>query len=349
VTGAGSPGFPGVIQSLRLAKECNIRIIGADMNRNAAGRFLSDAFYEIPKASDPAFVPELLSICKRENVDVLLSMVSSELISLASRQNDFERAGTKVSVSQPDGLKKVMNKGILFRTLQDALIAVPKYAVAGTVTELKEAILAMGFPEQAVCFKPVVSDGSRGFHILDPNVDRLKILFHEKPNSAYVSYPELMETLKDASEIPELLVMEYLPHEEFSIDMLVDRGHVLVAVPRLRAVTVNGITTQGVITEEKDVIEYTVSLVEELGLHGNIGVQVRRDCARKPKLIEINPRLQGTIVHCTGAGVNLPFLAVKLALGMPIEQREMQIQWGTKMSRYWKEVFYDVHGSPYAL
>ena len=56
-------------------------------------------------------------------------------------------------------------------------------------------------------------------------------------------------------------------------------------------------------------------------------------------LLEINPRVQGTISAALGAGVNLPVLAVKQELGMPISQNELLVNWGTKFVRYWEELF----------
>jgi carbamoyl-phosphate synthase large subunit len=59
-----------------------------------------------------------------------------------------------------------------------------------------------------------------------------------------------------------------------------------------------------------------------------------------PLLLEINPRVQGTIVAALGAGVNLPLLAVKKAMEIPVEPSEMAVAWGTSFSRYWTETYY---------
>jgi len=83
------------------------------------------------------------------------------------------------------------------------------------------------------------------------------------------------------------------------------------------------------------------------GLNGNIGLQFRRDENGVPKLIESNPRVQGTIVLCTASGYNMVYNSVKLALGespMPFEPK-----WGTKMVRYWEEIFYDRDGESFVL
>ena len=349
VTGAGSPGFPGVVQSLRFVSEYDIRIIATDMNEEATGRFFADSFFLVPQASSQLFIEELLIICERERVDVLLPMVSAELPILANHQEDFARVGTKVSVSNSECITQVQNKGILYHMVRHAGLIVPNYTVVRTVQELEKAIGEMGYPQKAVCFKPIISDGSRGFRILDPSINRMKLLFFEKPNSTYISYSELFTILDKLPNIPELLVMEYLPGEEYSVDILADRGSVIVAIPRLRVATVNGITSRGALVREDDVIDYVSTIVHRFGLHGNIGVQVRRDDAKIPKLIEVNPRIQGTIVLCTAGGVNLPFLAVKLAMGIPIESIEYQVQWGMRMNRYWKEVFFDIQGVQHPL
>jgi carbamoyl-phosphate synthase large subunit len=50
--------------------------------------------------------------------------------------------------------------------------------------------------------------------------------------------------------------------------------------------------------------------------------------------------VQGTIVAAMGAGVNLPLLAVKQAMQMPIEPAAIPIKWGTRFIRYYQEVYY---------
>ncbi|MEI9912501.1 MAG: ATP-grasp domain-containing protein [Bacteroidota bacterium] len=56
-------------------------------------------------------------------------------------------------------------------------------------------------------------------------------------------------------------------------------------------------------------------------------------------ILEINPRVQGTISAGLGAGINLPVLAIKQELGLRIREEELQVRWGTKFTRYWSEVF----------
>jgi carbamoyl-phosphate synthase large subunit len=349
LTGAGSPAAPGVIQSLRRSEQYDFDIAGVDCNPEAVGFHLADRHMTGPRASDERFIPFVLQVCGEQKIDILFSLVTDELIKLSEHQTAFRRLGTHLIISPVNALNTAINKGSLYAALQNAGMDVPEFRVASSSRQLRSAIRALGYPDRPVCFKPTVSDGSRGFHILDANYDRFDLLFRQKPNSAYISEAELRRIIQGRTELPELIVMEFLPHEEYSVDVLANEGKAVIAVPRLREATTGGITTKSVIREERDIIEYAAKVVERLKLNGIIGVQIRRDRQNTPKIVEINPRIQGTIVHCTAAGINLPVLAVKQALGIPPTKAELTVQWGTRMVRYWREVYNDAHGSSYAL
>ena len=94
---------------------------------------------------------------------------------------------------------------------------------------------------------------------------------------------------------PELLVSEYLPGEEYSVDCLARNGEAIIVVPRARKKMINGISVEGEFVEEENIIGYCKQIIHELQLHGNIGIQVKRSVAGKFLILEINPRVQGTI------------------------------------------------------
>ena len=137
-----------------------------------------------------------------------------------------------------------------------------------------------------------------------------------------------------------MLVSEYLPGEEYSVDCLATHGETLLAVPRVRSRMINGISVEGEFIHDESIIHYCTNIIRELRLHGNIGIQVRRSQSGKCMILEINPRVQGTISAALGAGVNLPLLAIRNELGLPILPEELQVRWGVKFSRYWREVFH---------
>ena len=63
------------------------------------------------------------------------------------------------------------------------------------------------------------------------------------------------------------------------------------------------------------------------------GFQFKLDENGIPKILESNPRVQGTMVLATIANANVIYLSVKSILEEPYEMPE--IEWGTKLLRYW--------------
>ena len=337
MTGAGAPGAAGILKCLQFNP--SVEIVMADANSDALGRWLHSEFETIPFAHESDFVAKLLSICQRRQIHVVLPLVTKELIPLASRKKQFEEFGTRLLVSDADPLEIANNKSRLYQFLEWRGIEVPSYRIVETTDQLDAAVKELGFPGNRVTFKPSVSNGGRGFRVLANDIDEHVLLFHEKPNSTYISLVDALRILS-AKPFPELLVTEYLPGDEYSVDCLVYHGEPRMVVPRLRRKMINGISVEGTFIKDEKIISYCSAIIRELKLHGNIGIQVKKSTRGKPLIVEINPRVQGTIVAGLGAGVNLPVLAIKQELELPISDDELRVKWGTRFSRYWNEVFY---------
>jgi carbamoyl-phosphate synthase large subunit len=337
MTGAGAPGAAGIISCLSM--DSRIHIIAADVNEHATGRYLANDFVKIPPADDPAFIYSLLSICREKNVHVVMPLVTRELIPFATHSKEFEMAGARLLVSSAASLEIANNKSRLYEFLQWRDIPVPAFHVVETIEQFKSAIQELGYPDKPVCFKPSVSNGSRGFRIMDNTVNELDLLFNKKPDSTYIRSADAIRILS-MGPIPELLVSEYLPGPEYSVDCLCNKGEASLVIPRLRKKMINGISVEGEFVKQELIIQYCKQIIKELQLHGNIGIQVKQASDGRFLLVEINPRVQGTISATLGAGINLPVLAVKQALDLPVTNEELAVKWGVKFSRYWDEVFY---------
>lgn len=338
MTGAGAPGAAGIIRCLSQME--NVHLILADASDSAVGKYLYGNFNLIPKATDPDFIPAIRSICLKEKVQVLMPLVTRELFPLSAHKDEFRTIGVHVLVSDEQVLNIANDKGRLYQHLEQFNIDVPKFRLIRKLDELKSALEYLDYPNKKVCFKPCVSNGSRGFRILDPAIDEFHLLFNEKPNNTYMRL-EKLEELIEKYHFPEILISEYLPGIEFSVDCLANNGQPIVIVPRSRTKMKEGISVEGEFIYNKEIIEYCSDIIKSLHLHGNIGIQVKQAEDGRYKILEINPRVQGTISAGLGAGINLPALAIKQELSLPIEAEEMQVIWGTKFIRYWQEVFFN--------
>jgi carbamoyl-phosphate synthase large subunit len=335
LTGAGAPGASGIIKSLRSPDERDVRIVAVDMNPDAYGFAFADQSYTVPAGGDPEYVPRMLEIADSEGVDVVLPLTTAELPPLSARRDRFP---AHVMVSEPEALAVANDKGRLYRYLAaNGFASAPEFHRVDSEDGFVEAVQTLGYPDEPVCFKPPVSSGMRGFRILDAEGDRLERLLDEKPGAPVTTLEEIRPVLASAEEFPELAVMEYLPGEEYSVDVLAMGDSVGPVVPRSRTRTRAGITFEGTVEHNEELIDAASRICRGIGLEYNINLQFKYDSDGTPRLIEINPRVAGTIVMCVGAGANMPYLGVKHALGEPIGDYE--IAWGTRMVRYWEELF----------
>lgn len=337
MTGAGAPGAPGIIRCL--LRHPSMRLTVGDADPQATGRWLHPDFIQLPKADDPSFADQLLDHCNRNHINILMPLVTRELLPLALRKKDFEAIGTRVLVSDPESISIANNKARTYEFLQSQGIEVPRFFTVHTIEEFVHAAFELGHPQRPFCFKPAESNGSRGVRIVNDALDEVDLLFHHKPYQLDISYTHALSILS-SRPFPQLLLSDYLPGMEYSVDCLADHGSVRMAVPRTREKMNNGISIRGRFEKNEAVISYCTRIIEVLKLHGNIGIQVKCNEEGKPLLLEINPRVQGTIVAALGAGVNLPLLAVWQELGQTISSGDLEVQWGKGFARYWNEVFY---------
>jgi carbamoyl-phosphate synthase large subunit len=177
LSASGSPGSARLIRALHENRERSVRIVGTDMNENAIGRFLCDAFHVVPPGSDPGYADAILGLVEQEGVDVVLPQSSFDLQALSEVR---ERFPVPVLVSSPDTIHRSNDKAETYALLQRIGVPTVEFRRVAGAQQVEAAARELGYPERPVCFKPVFSSGSRGFRILDPTVDRAHQLLHER-------------------------------------------------------------------------------------------------------------------------------------------------------------------------
>ncbi len=337
MTGAGAPGAPGIMHCLK--KTQTIQLTVGDADPNATGRYLHSNFVTLLPANHPEYIDQLLNHCREKKIQVILPLVTRELFPLATNQPLFESNGIRVLVSPEGAIRIANNKSNCYQYLQEKGIAVPRFHRVNSVLSFEKAAASLGYPVTPFCFKPSLSNGSRGVRVVTEAINESELLFHQKPYHLFMNYKQAVEILA-SSTFPELLVSEYLPGDEYSVDCLALHGETKVVVPRKRVKMINGISVQGTFIKHEKIISYCSNIIKAIGLHGNIGIQIKMSANEEPLLLEVNPRVQGSIVTALGAGVNLPLLALQQEMGESPSLQEIEIKWGTRFSRYWTEVYY---------
>ncbi len=334
-SGAGAPGFGGIIQCL---KERDFAyVVAGDSNEHVYGQSLADQFFLMPPSSEEEmYMDKVKQIILEQKIDLVLPITTRELSVLSKHKEELEALGTKVIVSDLKNLTIANNKGLLKDWAEKQQIPVPKGSVVRNWSQFETEAQNLLNQYHKACFKPTEGNGSRGLGFVGS--EEHLTYSNNKPGEIWMTITEWRLRLERAfNDGLELLLTEYLPGKEYSVDVLVNQNEVLLCVPRSRDKMIGGISVSGVIEKNEILIELTNKLVLDLGLEGPIGVQWKADQQGNYKLLEINPRLQGTTSALLLAGVNVPQKTVKHYLGITDNQL-VEAKWGTRFSRFWKDV-----------
>lgn len=256
----------------------------------------------------------MLERCVERGIELVIPTVDCELLPMAKARARFEARGVRVLVAPAPSLKRCLDKLELARTVA-AVVPTPRTAIYDDTFD----VTGWEFP---VIVKPRTGSGGRG-----------------------------VQRVNDAAELDRvprssaLIVQQFAPGLEYSVDVLATQlGRVVSAVPRLRLKVDSGVAVAGCTVREPELEELAERAASLLGLTGVANIQFRRDRHQRPLLLEINPRLPGTMPLTIAAGVNMPSFAVRDVLGMPLPPIAGYRELG--MVRTWAEHFVPVEDLP---
>ena len=241
-----------------------------------------------------------------------------------------------VLVSSPDAIRRSNDKAASYELLHRLGVPAPEFRRVNGAAEVEAAARELGYPDRAVCFKPVFSSGSRGFRVLDPTVDRAHQLLHERPGSVSMRLEEALELLPDEGGT-ELLVMELASGGERTIDGIANGERVVLGHPKTREAMRAGLAMYFVTLADDELMAVADKIVRELAIEWFFNIQLVGD-----RVIEINPRIS-TVVYQDD--LNLPWLGIKRALG-ELSDEELaamheRVKPGRTALRYFDQVEWD--------
>lgn len=343
MSACNSNSMPGVYKSFKNNGEREIRVVGVDMNEDPSAKYIVDSFYQVPAATDPAYIDIMLDICKKEKVDIYFPSISLEVSKVAERKADFEEIGTKLSISNIESVAIANNKLHTYQILEKAGIPVPRYYGVYTVEDFVEGMKFMGYPEKPVCIKIVDGSGSRGVRIIDSSKSRYDIFVHQKPNSFYISYEDMLSMLESAPKpLHEMMLVECMHGPEFTVDLLAERGETLYISGRENVVSLMSIAQESIIKYDELAYQVSKDVVKLLNMDGNVGFDFMRNDKEEAVLMDINPRTTATLALLAAGGLNLRYLRIKQLLGEPLPKCEPI--YGTRIKRRYGEIFTDPNG-----
>lgn len=115
-----------------------------------------------------------------------------------------------------------------------------------------------------------------------------------------------------------VIVQEFLEGEEYDIVAVGDGlGHIVGSLPMKKtSLTDKGKGWAGVIVKDPTLLEIAKKFCHTTNWRGPCEIEVLKTREEKYYLLEINPRFPAWTYLCAGAGLNLPFVVVQMAMGI---------------------------------
>lgn len=255
-------------------------VIATDMSPYAPALYEADRFYLVPRITEPGYLEQILEICKKENIDGVLSLIDPELSLLAKNREQFAAVGVTVIGSDYAQCERSLDKMEMYHWLREA-----GYRCAKSYTDM-DAFFAdvdagcIGYP---VFVKPI--RGSASISI----------------NKAYDR--ETVEFLFSRDE--GLMIQEFLDGQEIGADVYIDMisGEVVSIFTKKKLVMRAGETDKGMSFKDDALFDLIQRFVKESGFRGQIDIDIFL-VGGDYYISEVNPRFGGGYPHAYECGVD---------------------------------------------
>ncbi|MCD8543306.1 MAG: ATP-grasp domain-containing protein [Sulfurospirillum cavolei] len=232
----------------------------------------------IPFYDDPAFIPIIQQIVLENNIDAIFPTMDSVAKALKDYQADI---GCVVIGSSPETTSICASKSKTYSAL-DGVVSLPK--VYSSLAQIKK------FP---VFIKPDVGYGAR--------------------NVVLAKTKETAKAFLNKNQSQKMLLCEYLPGEEYTVDCFSDyHGKLRFAGPRLRSRVSNGISVNTIKIEDhrNEFSRFAEAINSHLLFQGAWFFQVKRNVLGQLTLLEVAARLGGSSSLYRNLGVNFALLSL---------------------------------------
>ena len=316
-----------------------VKIIGLDMSCENAGHLMVDKFYKSPKGGTDEFVDFVKDICITEKVDIILgTSIENVLFPILSRKKEFDEIGVKIPACDIEDLKIANNKILMLEHLRSLEITQANFYVPKDCKDFIKKAKLLGYPKRDVHVKPSSMSGNRGFKILSSKIDMSFEDILKKPDiDPFITLETYCALLEKEKIFPEILMMEYLPGQDYSIYVYAEGGEAKSIIPMKRLKPKPGVSLISEVDLNKKIIERVRLITKHFNLNWNINIQMKVNYVGEPVVYEINPRIAGTIIMTKHAGANLIEHGVLKTLGMDSVLNKPKDK--VKMFRYLKAVF----------
>ncbi|HUA13562.1 MAG TPA: ATP-grasp domain-containing protein [Candidatus Sulfotelmatobacter sp.] len=261
-----------------LGHSTHVNLVGAS-SADDHGKFVYPNYSgDLPYVEEDNFTQNINELVKKHSIDLIFPAHDSVLLKLA-QERERNNLACELIASPETTCEICRSKKKTYQALE-GVVPVPK------VYDNADLVQESDYP---VFLKPDIGQGSKGTVKADSIED---IKFYTK---------------KD----PTLLILEHLPGKEYTIDCFTDRnGKLLFSEGRERLRISGGISVNSKVIKDDRFKTLAQAINDKLKLRGVWFFQLKENASSELILMEIGPRVAGTMGLARARGVNLPLLSV---------------------------------------
>lgn len=267
-----------IVQYFKKALGDTGNVIATDMSELAPAVYEADKFYKVPRMTDDGYIDVIFDICKREQINGVLTLIDPELSLLAKHKEAFAALGVVVIGSSYELCERALDKMQMYRWLTQH-----GYACAKSYVD-KERFYAdvdAGRITYPVFVKPVC--GSASIAISKAyDKETIELLFSRNGN---------------------LMIQEFLDGQEIGADVYIDMmsGEVVSIFTKKKIVMRAGETDKAVSFKDEKLFALIERFCKESGWIGQIDIDIF-DINGAYYISEVNPRFGGGYPHAYECG-----------------------------------------------
>lgn len=309
-----------IVQYFKRELEGIGKIIATDNSALAPALYEAHKHYIVPKITDPNYIDTILSICRQEKINGVISLIDPELEILARNESIFLENGVVPIISD---YKSV----ILAYSKYEMNLELTKHNIPTIKTYNSLESFYNDFNKKNISFpvfvKPNKGSASKGIGIVE-------------------TAEELENKFKNERD---LIIQEYMNGDEYGADVyidLIDNKPKTIFLKK-KLVMRAGETEKSVSVINKEINKIIFKMLESIPFKGVIDIDIFEHNG-KYYISEINPRFGGGYLHAFELGINIPRMIIKNLNGI-LNNTNSIYREGTYMMKYnevlIKELSYD--------
>jgi carbamoyl-phosphate synthase large subunit len=280
----------------------HLKIFGADMSDNNVAKFFVDKFFIVPDPLNKNYVKKLTNIIKKNNINLVLPGSDFEALALSKNRKKFEKQNCFLASIDHKSLLNFSDKQSTYEILKKNNLPCANFNVIKNNKDLSKIIKS--YLKDEFVIKPSISIGGRGVTIFRKDLKKKMEFNSGKEIHIPLKLLNVRDLLKKYYNKYPLIISERLFSPTYDIDMLAYKGKPINVVARERLNP--QVPNDGhCISNKKKVLNIGNKIIEKFNLSWLYDCDCMTDKNGNIKIIEINPRMSGSLATSILAGFPL--------------------------------------------